>query len=231
MLIDMDDTILSLSDTANRCWGELCSTYAPRLPGEFAAAVLQEVVDASRAWYLSDPSRHRIGRLDLLAARCAVLGRALAALNIAGDGWVEEMAVAYTEANLAQITAFPGAIETIRTLGARGVRLALLTNGDAKEQRRKIERFGLASLFECVVVEGEFGVGKPDERVYRHALACLEATPGEAWMVGDNLEWEVAAPQQLGIYAIWIDFAGQGLPPNSPVRPDRIIRSLSELLE
>jgi putative hydrolase of the HAD superfamily len=41
----------------------------------------------------------------------------------------------------------------------------------------------------------------------------------------------VAAPQRLGILAIWVDNAGQGLPPSSPVRPERIIRSLSELLE
>ena len=50
-------------------------------------------------------------------------------------------------------------------------------------------------------------------------------------MVGDNLEWEVVAPQRLGIYAIWYDGYGTGLPPGSPIRPDRIIRTLPELLE
>ena len=49
-------------------------------------------------------------------------------------------------------------------------------------------------------------------------------------MVGDNLEWEVVAPQRLGIYAIWHDGYGAGLPPGCPIRPDRIIRSLPELL-
>jgi putative hydrolase of the HAD superfamily len=37
-------------------------------------------------------------------------------------------------------------------------------------------------------------------------------------------------PQRLGIYAIWIDAHGVGLPANSSVKPDRIIRSLTELL-
>jgi putative hydrolase of the HAD superfamily len=49
-------------------------------------------------------------------------------------------------------------------------------------------------------------------------------------MVGDNLEWEIVAPQRLGIYAIWHDGYGVGLPFDSPIRPDRIIRRLSELL-
>ena len=50
-------------------------------------------------------------------------------------------------------------------------------------------------------------------------------------MVGDNLEWEVVAPQRLGIHAIWYDGYGVGLPPDWPIRPDRIIRRLKELLE
>jgi hypothetical protein len=54
--------------------------------------------------------------------------------------------------------------------------------------------------------------------------------PHETWIVGDNLEWEIVAPQRLGIYAIWYDGYGVGLPRNSAIRPDRIIRRLSELL-
>ena len=49
-------------------------------------------------------------------------------------------------------------------------------------------------------------------------------------MIGDNLEWDVRAPQSLGIYSIWVDHAGQGIPPGSGVVPDLIIRTLSNLL-
>ena len=45
-------------------------------------------------------------------------------------------------------------------------------------------------------------------------------------MVGDDLARDVQAAQRLGIFAIWVDAAGSGLPENSAVRPDRIIRSL-----
>ena len=37
-------------------------------------------------------------------------------------------------------------------------------------------------------------------------------------------------PQRLRIYAIWIDVHGDGLPADSTIKPDRIIRSLTELL-
>ena len=81
-----------------------------------------------------------------------------------------------------------------------------------------------------IQIEGEHGFGKPEERAYKHAMEVLGVGPQETWMVGDNLEWEIVAPQRLGIYAIWQDAYGVGLPADSPIRPDRIIRRLSEVL-
>jgi putative hydrolase of the HAD superfamily len=111
------------------------------------------------------------------------------------------------------------------------VRLALITNGDGVGQRAKIERFDLAHRFHHIQIEGEHGFGKPEPRAYMHALERLDVGARDSWMVGDNLEWEVTAPQRLGIHAIWFDAHGAGLPEGSVVRPDRIVRKLSELLE
>jgi putative hydrolase of the HAD superfamily len=126
---------------------------------------------------------------------------------------------------------FPGAVEALHHLRDQGVRLALITNGNAEARRSKIGRFELGPLFDCIIIEDEFGVGKPDERVYLHAFTQLNVKPEETWMIGDELEWDVAAPQRLGSYGVWLDFASLGLPEGSPVDPDRIIGSLSELLD
>ena len=104
------------------------------------------------------------------------------------------------------------------------------TNGAAEPQRAKVVRFALEHRFDHVQIEGEHGFGKPEERAYTHAMDVLGVGPDETWMVGDNLEWEIVAPQRLGIYAIWHDGYGVGLPPDCPIRPDRIIRRLSDLL-
>ena len=79
------------------------------------------------------------------------------------------------------------------------------------------------------MIEGELGFGKPDPRVYERALDTLDVAPRDTWMVGDNLEWDVAEPQRQGIYGIWIDARGRGLPRDYPVQPDQIIQRLSEL--
>ncbi len=94
-----------------------------------------------------------------------------------------------------------------------------------------MDRFGLAELFDLILIEGELGFGKPDPRIYEKALDEMEVAPSDSWMVGDNLEWDVAQPQQLGIFSIWVDSRGAGLPAGNNVRPDRIVRRLSELRE
>lgn len=227
MLIDMDDTILTLTATSTRCWAELCATYAPRLGVD--EATLAQTLAVVRADYWRDRTRHRAGRLDLLGSRRKILDLTLTQVGRPDPDLAAEMAHSFTEAQLGSLEAFPGAVDAVRALRARGVKLALITNGEAREQRRKITRFDLAPLFDCVIVEGEFGAGKPDPAVYAHALDSLGATPDQAWMVGDNLEWEVAVPKQLGLYTVWVDFAQQGLPPDALAQPDRIIHNLAEL--
>ncbi len=106
----------------------------------------------------------------------------------------------------------------------------MLSNGKGETQRDKVVRFGLEPLFDCIILEGEFGIGKPDRRVFDHALSELNVKPSDAWMVGDNLQWEVAAPQALGIKGIWVDWKGTGLPADTGVVPDRIVRSIAELV-
>lgn len=108
--------------------------------------------------------------------------------------------------------------------------LALITNGAAAPQRAKIRRFDLERHCGAVLIEGELGFGKPDGRVYETALQRLGLSPDAVWAVGDNLEWDVAGPQRLGLTGVWHNYRCRGLPKGTRVRPDGIVSSLSELV-
>jgi putative hydrolase of the HAD superfamily len=125
---------------------------------------------------------------------------------------------------------FPHSHRTLRALADAGVVLGLVTNGESHKQRAKLVRFDLERYFHCTVIEGEFGVGKPDPAVFNHALERLGMQPSEVWMVGDNLEWDVAAPMSLGITGIWNDHRNKGIPAGVTTIPDRIIRHVGELI-
>lgn len=226
----MDDTILAYSQNANRSWRAVGERFAERLSGLSPETVIN-AIKASSSEYWGDAERHRVGRLNMDRTRQKIVADALAGLGIDDQTLALEMALAYAVHREDAITPFPGALETLQKLRNRDVRLALLTNGSANIQRGRIEKHGLVAYFDYILIEGEFGLGKPDRRVYLHALEQLGVTPTEAWMVGDNLEWEVALPQHLGMFAVWFDFVGKGLPASSSVHPDRIIRSLPELLD
>jgi len=230
ILLDLDDTIVADTINADRCWRTVCRRFAVEVPGLTPDRLLAEI-ERVRDWYWGDPDRHRRGRLDLEQARRELVCMALQALRADQADLARRIAQDFSALRDGALRPFPGAIDTLRRLRNRGVRLALVTNGSSAAQRVKIDRFALAPLFDCILIEGEFGAGKPDERIYLHACEQLSVAPAEAWMVGDRLDWDVAAPQRLGIVAIWVDNAGHGLPESSPVRPDRIIRSLPELLE
>ena len=232
MLIDMDDTILSAYGRPEIAWNKIASEYADELnglpPPQVAAAILSF---ARNFWSTAEPA----WRLRLGEARRLTVKGGFAALAVAGhaalpDDLAIRIADRFTSYREEEMFVFPGAHEAIDQLKALGVRLALVTNGAADTQRAKVERFELAHRFDHIQIEGEHGFGKPEERAYHHAMEALGVTARDTWMVGDNLEWEVEVPQRLGIYAIWIDVHGNGLPEGSTVRPDRIIRSLTELV-
>jgi putative hydrolase of the HAD superfamily len=137
---------------------------------------------------------------------------------------------AYNALHDEELSLFADVHETLDRLKALGVKLTLITNGAAEPQRAKVVRFALEHRFDHIQIEGEHGFSKPEERAYIHAMEVLDVGPHETWMVGDNLEWEIVAPRCLGIYAIWHDGYGVGPSSDSPIRSDRIIRRLSELL-
>ena len=233
MLIDLDETIL--------CFGkreDLLQEVAREFAAEAAPVSFQELavlVETAFVEFWSDAERHRVSRLQPLEAiRRVILGQLFETLRERAPGLTAAVATTFADRfhdyREGRVACFEGAIDTIDALRARGVKLALVTNGRTEVQRAKINRFDLTHRFDHIQIEEEHGVGKPDERCYRHAMQVLNVRPSDCWMVGDNLEWEVAAPQRLGIYSIWVDAYGRGLPDDSIIKPDRIIRSLSELM-
>jgi putative hydrolase of the HAD superfamily len=227
LLVDLDDTILEFGRIAPHVWRELAPGYAGRL-GVEAQALVGAIERVANAFW-SDAERAARGRLDLAGSRRTIVSGAFDALRLADVATAHALADAFTALRDERIALLPGAVDALERARAAGSRLGLITNGSASAQRAKLARFDLARHFDAILIEGEFGVGKPDLAVYREALRRLDARPDQTWMVGDNLEWDVAAPQRLGIYSIWVDPDGAGVPAQVAVRPDHVVRALAEL--
>lgn len=104
-------------------------------------------------------------------------------------------------------------------------RLAVISNGDSGQQRRKLERMGMASRFESAVISGDVGISKPLPGIFERSLQELGISAEEAVYVGDDLETDALGAQGAGMHAIWLAREGYaGSPLDLPV-----IRSLAEV--
>ncbi|MGH7895468.1 MAG: HAD family hydrolase [Candidatus Binatia bacterium] len=226
-LFDLDDTLIDYTGPVESCWDAACGLADD---AGLDAATVCRTMHGVRRWFWSDPERHARERVDMLGAWTKIAALALDRVGHPSDALARAIAADFAARREATTTVFGDAVPCLTALRSRRLPLGLVTNGDAAMQRAKLLRHGLGGFFDVIVIEGELGTGKPDPTVYRHALAALGVAPGEATMVGDNLEWDVAGAQRVGLGGVWIDRPGRGLPAGVPVRPTRVIHSLAEVL-
>ncbi|MGO8685790.1 MAG: HAD family hydrolase [Candidatus Dormibacteria bacterium] len=96
-----------------------------------------------------------------------------------------------------------GVAEGLAALRRRGWTIAVVTNGPPS-QRVKLERSGLLPLVDVVAISDELGVSKPDRRIFEAAAREAGSGVGEAWLVGDSPEADIAAAVEMGIPGIWL---------------------------
>ncbi|MER6917161.1 HAD family phosphatase [Streptomyces sp. NPDC000594] len=89
----------------------------------------------------------------------------------------------------------------LRTLRARGYRLALLTNNVREWEPLWRAQLPVDELFEVVVDSHREGVRKPDPEIYRILLDRLAVTPERVLFVDDTAE-NCAAATALGIRSV-----------------------------
>ena len=230
MLIDLDDTLLASTAAGRRAMDFLAEQLAAEtgLP----LARMREALAGASTWFWSDEERRTHARMHQAGARARIVERALELpCSVTAPVDAEALGRRFVAERLRSLEPIADALETVAGLRRRGVRLALVTNGSAADQRAKIGRHAVDRRFDAVLVEGEVGFGKPDPRIFRLALERLDVTAGEAWMVGDDLPWDIAGAQAVGIHGVWAsDHAATGATGDGTVQPDRTVGTIAELL-
>ena len=114
------------------------------------------------------------------------------ALNRSGDdpGLAEPaFEVFFAERN--RVTLFDDALQSLAFLAGR-FPLVALSNGNAD-----IQRIGIAPYFKASLSAQQFGVGKPDPRIFQAAASAAGVQPHEVLHVGDDAALDVLAALDL----------------------------------
>lgn len=106
-----------------------------------------------------------------------------------------------------------GAATMLQALRAGGWRLAVLTNGPAAVQERKVRALGVEVLVDCVVYAENHAIGgKPAPQAFEATVARLGVSPARAVMVGNDLDADVRGAARAGLHTIHLQPSLQGLP-------------------
>lgn len=124
------------------------------------------------------------------------------------DAEADRLFAGYLERYESGWTVFDDAVPALRRARAQGLTIAVLTNGEESQQRRKLDRLALSAEIDLLVASSMLPAGKPDPRAFRRTVALLGIDPAGALMVGDSLEKDVRGAQAAGLSAVLLDREG-----------------------
>lgn len=132
----------------------------------------------------------------------------------------------------------PGAIEAVRELHERGLRIGLVSNCSVPVEycRKELARQGFAGMMDFAVFSSDVGYRKPSRVIYETALE--RAFPGgeerdasRVLFVGDSPAFDVIAPAAMGMRTALVASPSGFWPDEDHARakPDLRLESVAEL--
>lgn len=207
--------------------GHLHQAFRPYAPG----VELSEFVDALLwSWQEAERLRHDTHREVAAPERLALLIKRLGLeIEMLAPEAVPTLLATHMR-ELSRAVVLPPHHAPVLDALRKGYRLAVVSNFDYTPTARGVlEREGIASLFETIVVSDEVGWRKPRAEIFEMALRRLDLTAAESLFVGDRADIDVAGAQGVGMHAVWINPEAAALP-EGVAPPEYEIRDLGELL-
>ena len=167
------------------------------------------------------PEAYREKRLECIRQGLSGDQAAIAFFGLTKTPWHSELERPY-----------PDAAPVLAELKRRGYELGVIANQNPGTEER-LAAWDLLRYFDAVAPSAELGVAKPDPAIFQWALNRAGCASGEAVMVGDRLDNDIAATKALGFHTVRL-LRGLGAfhsPRSAEEEPDHTIRELSELLE
>ena len=104
----------------------------------------------------------------------------------------------------------PGVKETLPLLKKK-YKLGVLSNGDERSQKRKICSTGIDACFDAIIVTGEYGINKPDPKIFRIAAEKMALQPEEIVFVGDTFATDINGAIHAGMKPVWFLYERRGI--------------------
>jgi len=122
------------------------------------------------------------------------------------------------------VTLYDDAQAALDFLSAR-YPMVSLSNGNAD-----LQRVGIHRHFRAAISAREFGVGKPDPRIFHAAAGAVEVAPENILHIGDDATLDALGALNAGMQAAWLNRT-EAVWPHEPHQPHLTVVSLTELVD
>ena len=219
LTLDLDDTLWPIWPTIARAEQVLADWLAQHAPATAALGADRQTLRAVR----EQVGRERPDLAHDLSALRRESIRGL--LRQAGDDpALAEPAFEVFFAERQRVELFEDALPALERLSAR-YPLVALSNGNAD-----VHRVGIGAHFTAAISAREFGVAKPDVRIFHAAAAAAGVTPQAVLHIGDDAHLDGVGALNAGMQLAWVN--RQGHPwDHAPLQPHITLSDLRVLCD
>lgn len=222
LVFDMDQTLIDFAasrEAGLRATLDLLEASGHTVPGEVFLRRHSQIAAQEDAAYLAAGTwRPTVERFRILCRE----------FSLPSDGLADLLTARYTEARYANLRQYPETAPTLAKLKGR-LPLFLVTNGPSAHQHREIEVTGVAPYFDLLFVCDDFGLRKPDPRVFEMIRREAGFEAHEMLIAGDNPDADIDEPRRQGWRTVWVVRDEPSRNKADPSRADAVVATVAEL--
>ena len=216
--LDLDDTLWPVWPTIRKAEAALHDWFKTHAPSTAAQLETPETMRSKRDTLIAE-FPHLAHDYNFL--RTEAIRRSL--VNGGDDPALATIAYeVFTEARNS-VELYDDALPALQYLAARYPIIAI-SNGTAD-----IQRVGLSKYFKGAISAAEFGIAKPDPRIFKAAAAAVGVSVANVLHVGDDSALDAVGALQSGMHAAWLNREGKDWPHDMPEPHHQSLRHVKSL--
>lgn len=184
MLLDIDGTLIDSTDKHTDCWVQAFAHFGKEVDWK----VIRKQIGKGGDLLVPD---------TLNAREMRKFGEPVQKYR--GELWKEKY--------MKTVEPFPGAVESMRAIHARGIKLALASSSNPDEVEYYVELLGVDDLLEGTTSKEDAEFSKPSPEIFQAALDHVKSDPARTFAVGDT-PYDILAGHRVPLPVIAVRCGG-----------------------
>lgn len=221
LFFDADDTLLDFKKSEDISFQMILNKNG--ISGDFKKFLNSYKIINDSLW-----SQHAEGLISKDFLKLERFKRFLDENNL--EACPDQMCADYLNTLPTQVFLIDGAIELLKKIDGK-IPLVIITNGIGIVQHKRLEKSGIKTFIELIVVSEECGFSKPDRRIFDYTFKLLKKSPlqSKVLMIGDKLETDILGAHNSKIDSCW--FNPEKTPNTISIAPTYEVQNILDVLD